>query len=265
MPIRFVPCVQHRLTKAAGERWVLLPHAYGFVDPLFSTGIAWGLRAIERLGLMFEHHAARRAVPNADELGRYAGMLAVEADQIDRMVAGAYEAMAHFDLFAAHAMLYFATVSFSEVKQRIAADDDARVERLPGSGGCGARAAAWREFTTAQGDHARSGRHGKRGGSTSLRGMGDCRDRAAQRRRTGGRHAPQSLSRGPRRAHRAPLATGDDPRADSGGATCASGDGTGAGFRGPARRRSIHFATGPTSHSATSAGAALNAVGSGQP
>lgn len=197
MPIRFVPSVQHRLTKAAGERWVLLPHAYGFVDPLFSTGIAWGLRAIERLALMFEHHAARRAVPNASELGRYAGMLAVEADQIDRMVAGAYEAMAHFDLFAAHAMLYFVTVSFSEVKQRIAADNATAWNGFLGVGGCGARAAAWREFTTAQGDHAHSGQHGQRGGSTTLRGMGDCRDRAPQRRRTGGPHAPQSLPRGP--------------------------------------------------------------------
>jgi FADH2 O2-dependent halogenase len=124
MPIRFVPGIQHRLTMAAGERWLLLPHAYGFVDPLFSTGIAWGLRAIERLGLMFEQHAAQRAKPNGDALARYAAILALEADQIDRMVAGAYEAMAHFDLFAAHAMLYFATVSFSEVKQRITADND---------------------------------------------------------------------------------------------------------------------------------------------
>ncbi len=124
MPIRFVPGIQHRLTQAAGDRWVLLPHAYGFVDPLFSTGIAWGLRAIERLGLLFEHRSASRAVPNAEELGRYAAMLAPEADQIDRMVAAAYEAMAHFDLFAAHAMLYFATVAFSEVKQRITAEDD---------------------------------------------------------------------------------------------------------------------------------------------
>ena len=124
MPIRFVPGIQHRLMMASGERWVLLPHAYGFVDPLFSTGIAWGLRAIERLGLMFEQHATHRAVPNGRALGRYAAILALEADQIDCMVAGAYEAMAHFDLFAAHAMLYFATVSFSEVKQRITADND---------------------------------------------------------------------------------------------------------------------------------------------
>jgi hypothetical protein len=36
-------------------------------------------------------------------------------------VAGAYEALAHFDLFAAQAMLYFAMVSFAEVSQRIGA------------------------------------------------------------------------------------------------------------------------------------------------
>jgi len=58
------------------------------------------------------------------------------------MVAGSYEAMAQFDLFAAHAMLYFATVSFAEVSQRLAPDDsvawrgflgvgDPALERLP--------------------------------------------------------------------------------------------------------------------------------------
>jgi hypothetical protein len=50
--------------------------------------------------------------------------------------------MAHFDLFASHAMLYFATVSFAEVSQRLAPDDavawkgflgvgDPVLERLP--------------------------------------------------------------------------------------------------------------------------------------
>src|SRR5574338_371055 len=96
MPIRYVPRIQHRLTRAAGERWVLLPHAYAFVDPLFSTGIAWGLRAIERLGLAFEPQAARRSLPNASVLERYASLLGAEADQIDHMVAAAYESMASF-------------------------------------------------------------------------------------------------------------------------------------------------------------------------
>lgn len=119
MPIAFLPVIQHRLTRAAGERWALMPHAYAFVDPLFSTGIAWGLRAVERLALAFESAAQGKRVPDVELLTRYDAALGAEADQIDLVVAGAYEAMAHFDLFAAHAMLYFATVSFAEVSQRL--------------------------------------------------------------------------------------------------------------------------------------------------
>jgi FADH2 O2-dependent halogenase len=125
IPIAFRPLIQHRLTRAAGERWAMMPHAYAFVDPLFSTGIAWGLRAVERLALAFESAAPNRRVPDLAVLARYDAALAAEADQIDRVVAGAYEAMAHFDLFAAQAMLYFATVSFAEVSQRLAQKESA--------------------------------------------------------------------------------------------------------------------------------------------
>ena len=125
MPIAFRSRIQHRLTRAAGERWALMPHASAFVDPLFSTGIAWSLRAIERLALAFESAAPGRRVPDVEVLHRYDAALRAEADQIDLVVAGAYEAMAHFDLFAAHAMLYFATVSFAEVSQRLKPTDTA--------------------------------------------------------------------------------------------------------------------------------------------
>ena len=100
-----------------------MPHAYAFVDPLFSTGIAWSLRAVERLALAFESAATKRRVPHADVLTRYDAALTAEADQIDLVVAGAYEAMAHFDLFAAQAMLYFGAVSFAEASQRLTPDD----------------------------------------------------------------------------------------------------------------------------------------------
>jgi FADH2 O2-dependent halogenase len=123
MPISFLPAIQHRLTRAAGERWALMPHAYAFVDPLFSTGIAWGLRAVERLALAFESASSNRRIPDPDVLTRYESALADEADQIDLVVAGAYEAMAHFDLFAAQAMLYFAAVSFAEANQRLLPQD----------------------------------------------------------------------------------------------------------------------------------------------
>ena len=125
MPIAFRPSIQHRLERAAGERWLLLPHAFAFVDPLFSTGIAWSLRAVERLGQMFEDAKHAHHLAELPQLARYESALIAEADQIDRLVAGAYEAMAHFDLFSAQAMLYFATVSFSEVSQRIAPSDRA--------------------------------------------------------------------------------------------------------------------------------------------
>lgn len=118
LPIAFRERIQHRLTRAAGPGWVLLPHAYGFVDPLFSTGIAWSLKAIERLALWFE-----RGKPRAENLARYDAWLSAEADQIDLLVAGAYRAMAHFDVFTAQAMIYFAAVSFAEASQRLGQQD----------------------------------------------------------------------------------------------------------------------------------------------
>ena len=120
MPIAFRSEIQHRLARAAGKRWLLMPHAYAFVDPLFSTGIAWALRAVERIGLAFEDSATGARMPDAVMLARYDAQVSVEADQIDLMVAAAYEAMSHFELFAAHAMIYFATVSYSETRQRVA-------------------------------------------------------------------------------------------------------------------------------------------------
>jgi tetracycline 7-halogenase / FADH2 O2-dependent halogenase len=134
MPIGFVPRVQHRLTRAAGTRWALMPHAYAFVDPLFSTGIAWGLRAVERLALAFEDAAGGSRRPDAESLRRYEAALSAEADQIDLMVAGAYEAMAHFELFAAQAMLYFATVSYAEASQRIGGGEGAAWKGFLGVG-----------------------------------------------------------------------------------------------------------------------------------
>jgi tetracycline 7-halogenase / FADH2 O2-dependent halogenase len=124
-PLVYRDRIQHRLLRAAGRRWLLMPHAVAFVDPLFSTGIAWSLRAVERLGLIFEEAGKGRRVPESEQLERYEALLVAEADQIDRIVAGAYEALAHFDLFAAHAMIYFASVSYAEVRQRLTAGDGA--------------------------------------------------------------------------------------------------------------------------------------------
>ncbi|MEM6455440.1 MAG: NAD(P)-binding protein, partial [Acidobacteriota bacterium] len=130
----------YRRRRAAGRRWALLPHSYGFLDPLFSTGIAWSLRAVERL--------ADRLADGGDATGwgdddaaRYEQLLQTEYVQIGHLVEAAHAALGDFDLFTAVTRLYFATVSFDESRERLrpARDDpwrgflgagDASSERL---------------------------------------------------------------------------------------------------------------------------------------
>jgi tetracycline 7-halogenase / FADH2 O2-dependent halogenase len=130
-PIAWLPVVRHRLRRAAGRRrWLLLPSTFAFTDPLFSTGIAWSLAGVERLGWLFE----QRSLPSPGDLADYAAVLAGEADQIDLLVRGAYLAMADFDLAAPYSLLYFTAVSFGEAKRRLAPErGDGPWESLLGS------------------------------------------------------------------------------------------------------------------------------------
>lgn len=109
-PLGMIPRLQHRLSAASGEGWALLPHAFCFLSPLFSTGIAWSLLAVERLALSLETGAG---------LDRYGALLGRDADHLQRLLGGAYEALQDFDLFAAYSFLYFAAASFSEASQRL--------------------------------------------------------------------------------------------------------------------------------------------------
>jgi len=112
--------VQRRLSRTHGPRWVVLPHTYGFVDPLFSTGIAWSLLGVERLADSLLRQAPDApAVASGEAFGRYGELLALEIEQVDRLIFAAYRARGNFEVFAAQAMLYFALVSFEESKQRL--------------------------------------------------------------------------------------------------------------------------------------------------
>jgi len=115
---RWVPEVAHRLDRAAGEGWLALPHAFAFVDPLFSTGIAWSLRAIERLVDVVDGTRSRE---------EHARLLAAEADRIETLVGLAWTALPHPAAFQAVAFLYFAAVSFQEARERLL-DPDAPSE-----------------------------------------------------------------------------------------------------------------------------------------
>jgi FADH2 O2-dependent halogenase len=114
-PVRFVPRLQYRLARAAGPRWLLLPGAFAATGPLYSTGIAWSLVAVERAARMLEGGGP----PEPAELARYHDLLAREADWIDRLVAGGLRARHRFQLFAGWCCLYFAAASFAEASQRL--------------------------------------------------------------------------------------------------------------------------------------------------
>ena len=111
-----IDLLPHRLDRPAGDGWLVLPGTYAFYDPMFSTGIAWSLAAIERVARMFE--ASGRPEPEAVE--RYAGLLSREADHLAGLIRGAYLARQDFRRFVAFAQLYFAAASFQEAGRRLA-------------------------------------------------------------------------------------------------------------------------------------------------
>lgn len=260
MPMMQRDRIQHRLMRAAGKRWVLLPHAYAFVDPLFSTGIAWSLRAVERLALSFEAARDGRRVPREGELAAYEQLLGREADQIDRMVAGAYEAMAHFDLFAAQAMIYFATVSYAEVRQRLVINDEMH-PAWSGFLGVGdevcdplPRAALRRLLRITHGE-------GREGNATEREGFAAWVQRSIESRNVAGLADPVRHNLYP---------VDLDVLVDRHALLGMTRDHLVAALpalrgRAPARERSMAFAIGPTMASARNAGPTLNAVGNGQP
>jgi tetracycline 7-halogenase / FADH2 O2-dependent halogenase len=91
-----------------------MPHTVGFVDALFSTGIAYSLAGIERIVEML---SANRdfGQPLYDRLKEYEQIVSAELKLIDLLVAGCYKTMGHFPLFNAWSMLYFTfTIAYEQ-------------------------------------------------------------------------------------------------------------------------------------------------------
>ncbi|MDX1382574.1 MAG: NAD(P)-binding protein [Thermoanaerobaculia bacterium] len=114
-----IATLPYRSRSAAGDRWALLPATYAFDDPLFSTGIAWSLVAVERLADWGAALAANADDEAQHRLRRYGDLLRLEADHLRRLIAAAWATLADFDGFAARALYYFAAASFCEARQRL--------------------------------------------------------------------------------------------------------------------------------------------------
>ncbi len=112
--LRATQRLQRRCRHAAGKAWAMLPQAFAFFDPMFSTGIAWSLLGVERLAEMLIEKEV-----SASGLARYAALLDVEADQLQALLGAAYAARVDFSVFRDLSFLYFAFVSFDEIRHRL--------------------------------------------------------------------------------------------------------------------------------------------------
>ncbi len=117
IPFVHLPRVAFRSEKIAGSRWVLLPSAAGFVDPLLSTGFPLTLLGIKRIAQILRSHWQRSSF--GKELEGYAEVAAQELDATATLVGALYATMNRFDLFRSLTLLYFAVASFSETARRL--------------------------------------------------------------------------------------------------------------------------------------------------
>jgi len=106
--------LQRKADKCFGPGWAVLPHTAGFVDPLFSSGIAHSLAGIQKLTGILKQNFNNPEPLNSD-LKKYEDAVFAELKLIDQLVAGCYLTMAHFELFSAWSMLYFAaTIAYEQ-------------------------------------------------------------------------------------------------------------------------------------------------------
>jgi FADH2 O2-dependent halogenase len=99
--------LQRKADKCFGQGWAVLPHTAGFVDPLFSSGIAHSLAGIQKLAGILQQHF-NKPETLFENLRAYEHAIFAEIKLIDQLVAGCYLTMRYFGLFNAWSMLYFA-------------------------------------------------------------------------------------------------------------------------------------------------------------
>lgn len=123
-PFQFSPRTAFRSEAVAGDRWALLPHAAGFVDPLFSTGFVLTLLGVDRLARLLE----RGPEPVREALEKYARETDGDLVAASRLLAAQHAVLDDPERFSLLTMLYFAAVTFSETARRL--DKPAAAEGL---------------------------------------------------------------------------------------------------------------------------------------
>jgi FADH2 O2-dependent halogenase len=102
----------------AGNRWVSLPSAYGFTDPLLSTGFALNLTGIARLALFI-----KSAGWDVEKMGRflldYQTQTMEDFKESARYVGALLESLASPEHFRNKALVYFTAAIQQETRMRL--------------------------------------------------------------------------------------------------------------------------------------------------
>lgn len=113
--------VQFSATQAAGDRWILAPAAFGFVDALYSNGLVHTFESVFRVA--HELLDSLGVSPDPKHSGdfsaaAFAGIDALHRAQLadaDRMVSSAYAAMADRHTWSAWTQIWLCQVLFSDL------------------------------------------------------------------------------------------------------------------------------------------------------
>ncbi|HKJ33010.1 MAG TPA: hypothetical protein VKA34_14335 [Balneolales bacterium] len=116
-PFQHMPSMSYRCDKISGKKWVMLPAASAFIDPMMSTGFPLNLRGIMRIGKILEH--IKEPAKREELLNSYSVETKKDQQVGARMIAALLRHLADFELFSALSMLYFAAASYSESAIRL--------------------------------------------------------------------------------------------------------------------------------------------------
>lgn len=117
MPWRYADPLPRLCETLVGDGWALVPHTAGFVDPMFSSGIALTLFGVERLAGILERLAEKKDFSAA--LKDYESREKADIETMARFIGACYKTFDAFPLFVAISHLYFVAVSYSETALRL--------------------------------------------------------------------------------------------------------------------------------------------------
>ena len=117
-PMRKIERLGYRMERMHGDRWIMLPSAAGFVDPLLSTGFPLTLQGIQRLGANLRPEILRGSGP-IQAFPTIAEKSQLELSICDQLIGTLFATMDQFRHFAATTLLYFAAVSYTETAWRL--------------------------------------------------------------------------------------------------------------------------------------------------